>query len=144
MNETTTKIPKSFYWISGIALVWNILGVVAYVMQMTMSPETLAAMPPEQQAIYNEMPAAIDGAFAIAVNGGAVGCVLLLMRLKIALYVFILSMAGIVVQFGYVIFLTETVAVMGATSVIGPIFVALVGIFLIWFTLSSDKKGLLK
>ena len=64
MNEEVTAAPpKMFYWVSGAALVWNLLGVMAYVGQVTMSPDVLQAMPEEQRALYENMPAWVTAAF---------------------------------------------------------------------------------
>ncbi len=142
MNETTTvAIPKSFYWVAGIGLVWNLIGLATYFMQVTMSPETLAELPPEQQALYSDIPIWATSAYAIAVNAGWIGCLLLLLRKKLALYLLILSLAGVIVQFGHALLMTDALAVMGVISLIGPVFVCGIGIFLIWFTLYSTNKG---
>ena len=83
-EEVTATLPKMFYWVSGAALVWNLLGIAAYIGQVTMSPETLAGLPPEQRALYEQTPAWVTSAFAIAVNAGAIGCLLLLLRKALA------------------------------------------------------------
>ena len=71
MTELTANktIPRSFWIISIVALVWNALGVMSYLMSVMMSPETLAAMPEEQRAMYETMPAWVTGAYAVAVFG---------------------------------------------------------------------------
>ena len=82
MNTATNK-PATWFWIvSTIALVWNLMGVMAYITQVTMSPETLQAMPEPKRALYVSIPMWATGAFAFAVWGGAAGCVLLLLRKK--------------------------------------------------------------
>ncbi len=142
MNEETVSIPpKMFYWISGAALVWNLLGVMTYVAQVTISAEALAEMPEAQRALYENMPALVTAAFAIAVNAGAVGCLLLIRRRVWALPVFILSLAGAIVQTIHNFFLTNAIEVMGAASTIGPIAIIVIGAYLIWFAKESKKKG---
>ena len=142
MNENiSVAIPKSFYVIAGIGLVWNLIGVVTYVMQVTMTPESIAALPAEQQAMYTDIPAWATSAYAIAVNAGVIGCVLLLLRKQLALAFLVLSLAGVTVQFSHALLLTDAIAVMGATVAIGPFFICLIGIFLIWFALYSRNNG---
>ncbi|MEQ8909659.1 MAG: hypothetical protein RIC95_10735 [Vicingaceae bacterium] len=55
--ETKKKPPTSFWIISAIALIWNGMGVMAYLGQALMSDETLAQMPAEEVELINAMPA---------------------------------------------------------------------------------------
>ena len=75
MNEEALngKPPTSFYVIAGAALIWDLLGVFAYVSQVRMSPEDLAALSEAQRMLIESTPAWSTAAFAIAVNGGALG-----------------------------------------------------------------------
>lgn len=142
MNEQTNSgPPKMFFWVSGAALVWNLLGVMAYVGQVTMSPEVLNAIPEEQRALYENIPAWVTSAFAIAVNGGAIGCLLLILRKSLALPVLIVSLAAVLVQMFHNFFLSNAVEVMGASAVVGPLFVILIGIYLVWFANDAKSKG---
>jgi hypothetical protein len=130
-----------FYWVSGAALVWNLLGVMAYVGQVTMSADALNALPEEQRALYENIPSWVTSAFAIAVNAGAIGCLLLVFRKALALPVLILSLAAVFVQMFHNFFLSGAVEIMGAAAVVGPLFVILIGIYLVWFANDAKKKG---
>jgi len=61
-----------------------------------MNAETVAARPESYRAIVEARPAWATAAFAIAVFGGALGGVLLLVRRSAAYYVFIASLLGAV------------------------------------------------
>ena len=100
---TSSGPPRSFYIIGIAALIWNLIGVMAYVMQVTMSDAAMAALPEEQQAFIQNSPVWVTAAYAIAVNAGALGCVLLLVRQSWAFLVLVVSFAGIVTQnlYGY-------------------------------------------
>jgi hypothetical protein len=142
MNETvSTNPPKMFYWVSGAALVWNLLGVMAYVGQVTMSPEVLDSLPEAQRALYESTPSWATSAFAIAVNAGAIGCLLLVLRKALALPVLLLSLTGVLVQMFHNFFLSDAVEVMGAAAVVGPVFVIVIGIYLVWFANDAKQKG---
>jgi small-conductance mechanosensitive channel len=140
-DEATTSVPKMFYWISGAALVWNLLGVAAYVGQVTMSPEDLAALPEAQRALYENVPTWVTSAFAIAVNAGALGCLLLVLRKALALPVLIVSLVAVLVQMYHSFFMSNAMEVMGVAAVIGPAFVIIIGIYLVWFANDSKSKG---
>ena len=84
MTETMRiKSPTWFMVVAVVLFIWNLLGVMAYVMQVTMSPEVMAALPEEQREMYENIPSWAMAAFAIAVHGGALGCLLLILKKKI-------------------------------------------------------------
>jgi hypothetical protein len=91
-------LPKWFKPVAIIALIWNLMGCAAYLMDVTISPEALAQMTPEQQALYASRPTWAVAMTAIAVWGGALGCVGLLMRKKWATGALLASLLGVIGQ----------------------------------------------
>ncbi|MEO6519139.1 MAG: hypothetical protein ABIO17_09130, partial [Pseudoxanthomonas sp.] len=60
----------TFWVIAFVALLWNLIGVSIFVMQMQLTPEMVAAMPAPQREVYAATPAWINLAFGIAVIAG--------------------------------------------------------------------------
>jgi len=132
MNDKTAGCVHWSFWVIGaVALVWNLMSVMNFIMQM--NPETLANMPESYRAIVEARPAWATGAFAIAVFGGALGCLLLLLRKSAAYYVFIASLLGVIVQ------VTPTLGQVSATIGVGVS--VLVAVFLIWYSKHTKSKG---
>ena len=77
-DETAGRVHWSFWAIGAVALVWNVMGVINFFAQM--NADALASFPESHRAIVVGRPAWATGAFAIAVFGGALGCLLLLLR----------------------------------------------------------------
>jgi len=143
MSDSSNK-PEISFWIIGIiALIWNILGVVAYLMQAYMTEEDLLALPVEEQALYSDIPAWVTAAFALAVFGGLLGCLLLLLRKKLATFVFIISLIGIIVQMIYNVFMSKAAEVFGPGNMIMPLMVIVIGTFLIWYSKRMQDQGVL-
>ena len=136
--------PKSFWIISGIAFAWNLMGVAAYLMHVMMPPEALAEMSEADRALYTSAPSWVTGAYAIAVFGGALGCVGLLLRKTWATPVFIVSLAGILAQMGYSLLVQDTIEVMGIGIIVMPLVIIAIAIYLIWFSRNAAKAGILK
>ena len=136
--------PRSFWIVSAVFLIWNLLGLMAFVMQMTMSEAAMAALPEAQQELYRNTPSWVNIAFAVAVVGGALGCVLLLMRKSIASSVFMASLAGVLAQQLYIFALSPTLEVMGTASVAMPILVIIGAVFLVWYARKATRAGWLK
>jgi hypothetical protein len=133
--------PKSYYWIAGVALVWDLLGVMAYVTSVTMSPEALAALPDAQRVLYESTPVWATSAFAIAVNGGALGSLLLLLRKTIALPVLIVSLIAVLIQMFYGYFMTNTLEVLGGANAGFSGVIIFIASFLVWFANDARGKG---
>jgi hypothetical protein len=133
--------PRSFLIISVAALVWNLLGVMSYIMQVTMSPEALAQMPEAERLLYESLPSWVTGAHAIAVFGGALGCVALLLKKLWAVTLFLVSLFAIIVQMGYSLFMTNAGEVYGLQAVFMPLLVIVVAIFLVWYSQDARNKG---
>ncbi|MBL7852186.1 MAG: hypothetical protein JNN04_14885 [Cyclobacteriaceae bacterium] len=143
---TTEQIkPATSFWVVAIlALIWNGMGVAAYLGQVTMGEEALQAMPEEQRNLLQSTPAWATGAFALAVWGGLLGSLLLLMRKKLASMVFIVSFAGIVVQMSHAFFLSNSIEVYGPGGMIMPVMVLAFGAYLIYFSRNAASKGVLQ
>lgn len=90
--------PKWFMPVAVVALLWNLMGCAAYLMDVTLTPEAVAALPPDQQALYAARPAWAVAVYAIAVWGGALGCVGLILRKRWATGAFLASLLGLIAQ----------------------------------------------
>lgn len=144
MSIETTQIPKSYWFVSSLALVWNLLGFAAYVMQVTMTKEALMEMPEAERAMYENMPVWATSAFAVAVTAGTIGCILLLLRSSWAVPAFLLSIAAVFVQMYHAFVIAGAMDVIGPSSAIGPALVVAVGVGLIWYARSVKEKGWLR
>lgn len=142
MSESV-KVPTSFWVIAGVALAWNLIGLLAYYMQVTATPETLAEMYQTKAEIefMTSIPAWATGAQAIAVTFGVLGCLLLLARKRIAKALFIVSLAGILVQNAYGFILGNGLEAFGATALVLPVLVIIVAIALVIFSARAADKG---
>ena len=140
-GDNGRAIPPSFRLLSAGALVWNLLGVMAYVSQVTMSDAALLALPENERILYTSIPAWATSAFAIAVNGGALGCILLLMRKSWAFPILVLSLLGVLVQMTHSIFFTNSMEVYGPGGMIMPTMVLVVSIYLVWYSNHARTNG---
>jgi hypothetical protein len=140
MNDKTIKPTSAFWIISVVALLWNIMGVIAYLGQAYMTEEILKALPEADQAYYQNVPAWVTGVFAIAVFAGVLGCLGLLMRKKWATLLFIVSLIAVIAQFIYNVFIQTYMEVSG-NKMIMPIVIIAVAVILVWFSRKSEKVG---
>ena len=139
-GELNSKAPRWFMIVAAVLLVWNLLGVMAYIMQVMMSPETLAALPEEQRQLYEDTPAWATAAFAVAVNFGALGCVLLLLRKNLAGLFLQLSLAGVLVQMFHSFFMSKSFEVFGPGGLVMPVIVIVIAIYLVVLAAKANTK----
>jgi len=136
-DETVGGVHWSFWLIGAVALIWNVVGVINFFAQM--NPDVLAAYRESERAIVEGRPAWATAAFAIAVFGGALGCLLLLLRKSAAYYLFIASLFGVIVT------MIHTLGVgidFGLGEILGIILMPLVvAAFLIWYSKHAESKG---
>jgi hypothetical protein len=137
--------PGTGFWIIGIlSLLWNLLGLLAYYMGVTATPEQLAAtMSPEQVALIEATPKWVTSANAIAVTGGVIASILLLLRKKLALPLFGLSLAAVIVQDIFVFGMSDSIELFGMQPVVIQGLVLLIGIFMLWFARKKAAEGVL-
>ncbi len=140
-TDSISKPPVWFWVVSVIALLWNLMGVSAYLADAYTSVEQLEQMSQEIRELYEGRPAWATAGFAIAVFAGAIGSIALLLRKKWARPLLILSVLGSIVLNIHTFFLSNALEVMGANIVIMPIVVIVFGIYLIFFAKKGIQKG---
>ena len=136
-----TNKPNTVFWIIGVvALIWNLMGVFAYLGQAFMTDEVLALMTQGEQDYHNNAPAWVTAGFAIAVFSGALGCIALLMRKKMAVILLSLSFLAVLTQATYNFFIQEYIELSGE-SIVMPLMIVVVAAFLAWYSKSIKTKG---
>jgi hypothetical protein len=111
---------------------------------MRMTEEAFAAMPEAERMLYMNVPVWATAAFAIAVNGGAVGCLLLILRRAWAFPVLVASLLGVIVQMYHSLFVANSIDVYGPGGMIMPIMVLGISAFLVWYAMHARNKGWIK
>lgn len=136
MNDKVA-VHWSFWVISGVALIWNVMGSANFFVQM--NPEMLEMYRESERAIVEGRPLWATIAFGLGVFGGAIGSLLLLLKKSAAFYVFIASLVGVVVTIIHT--LTSGIQ-FGVGELVGIIAMPLVvAALLIWYTKYSEKNG---
>ncbi|HEX5003972.1 MAG TPA: hypothetical protein VFV65_01585 [Gemmatimonadales bacterium] len=90
--------PRWFKPVAIVALLWNLIGCAAFVSDAMLTPEAIANMSQLQQALYAARPSWFVWAYALAVWGGALGCLGLVLRKRWSAPLLLVSLIGVVVQ----------------------------------------------
>lgn len=136
-DKAVGSVHWSFWIIGAVALIWNGLGAMNFFMQM--NAEMLATYPEAARTLVEGRPAWATGAFAVAVFGGALGCVLLLLRRSVANYLFGASLLGVIVTMIHTFGLAGST--ISASIRMGTLMSLVVAAFLIWYSNHAESKG---
>lgn len=136
------KIPVWYWIVAVLALLWNGLGVMAYLTKAFITDEMIATLPEEQQAEYlMEMPSWYTAVFALAVFCGFLGAISLLIKKKWAYILFIISAITATIQHVY---LFSSGHIKDGVTAIMPIMVIVVCILLVLLAKSAIAKQWIK
>lgn len=144
MTEAQTAGSPRHLWIVGVlALLWNLMGAFDYVMTELRVEAYMAQFSQAELDFFYGFPAWVVALWAVAVWGGVLGAVLLLMRRKLAFPVLLVSFMCMVVT------TIQNYAFAGAADVTGgmglgfSIAVFVVALALVLYARAMTKNGVL-
>ena len=144
MTEESATKPGAAFWIIAIAFaLWNLIGLMFYVQQSSLTPDKMQelGLTAQQIAHIANTPAWGHSGYAIAVNAGLLGAILLLLRKAWAVPLFILSLIGALVQDLDAFVLRDAMAAWGPTAWYLPVFVLVICGIEIWYSMRLKAKG---
>jgi hypothetical protein len=142
MAPSTARQPAWFWLVAVLALLWNLFGLAMFYLSVTMTPEQLAQLPQAQREVTEGYPTWLWGVYGVAVAAGTLGSLLMLLRRKLALPVFWISLVAVVVLFAYSLFPGRMLELMGPAQALPmPVAVTLVAVLLVWFARRSIARG---
>jgi len=144
MNATlAANKPPTWYWVvAGLAVLWMLFGVMAWVMDLMTDEAGLAQLSEAQRQLYVARPQWLFAVYGVAIFSGLAGAIGLLLRKSWASTLFAVSLAAIIVQFGYTFVVMHAVELLGAAAAIPfPLVIFLIGVALWWFSLRARKLG---
>ena len=147
MTDTMkTATPWHLWAVGVISLLWNGYGGYDFVMSMTQGEPYWRAsgMTDAMIAYYNAMPTWMYGPWVLGVWGAVAGSVLLLLRNKLAVPAFALSLLGTVgnLAYGFANPLPPLPEAMAMMSYM-PWVIVVIAALLAWYASMMSKKGVL-
>lgn len=144
MTNSISKVPKWFWVVASIMVLWNLMGLASFSYHVFITDEMLAAMPEKESALFDQYPLWTDITFGIAVFGGLLGAIGLLLRKRWSKILLKVSLIAILIQMSHSLFFTDSMDVYGPNTVIMPIILIVIAIFLILLAKIADMKGWLR
>lgn len=142
MTTQAQKNPLWFSIVSIIATLWNLFGVIQYLSDVTMSDEAKSLLDPNLVTLMDSTPKLITALYALAVWGGFVASVLLLLKKAKALVLFQISLIAVVLNTAYYIFFTNGPEVVGEAAYYGlQSTIIIVAVLLVYLSKKAVSKN---
>lgn len=139
-----SKMPLGGRVVALTALLWNLFGLLVFVLQLSMTPEQTAALPVEQQQINAAMPAWVLLLFGVATIAGTAGSIALLFARRWAVPMLQLSLIAIVAQMLASYAFTPVWSLTGIAGLMLPALLVLVVAAMWLFARSAGQRGWLR
>lgn len=139
MNQTPSveagarRTPWHLWVVGLLSLLWNSVGAFDYLMTKTRNDSYLGSFTPEQLDYFSGFPAWAVACWALSVWGGVLGSALLLLRRRLAVAVFAVSLVAMLPMWAYNYLLTDGLRIMGGAGALAfsaVIFVVALGLWL--------------
>lgn len=144
MSEAQINKPPRHLWVVGIlALLWNLMGAVDYVMTETKNEAYMGQFTPEQLEFFCGFPAWLVAFWAVAVWGGVLAAILLLMRRKLAVPVLVVSFLCMVVTTIHNYGFAGATDIVGSTGLVFSAVIFAIALALIIYARAMVRKGVL-
>ena len=145
-EQGTNRAPAPWHlWVVGtVALLWSAMGAFDYIMTKTKNEAYMSNFTPEQLEFFYGFPAWLVAFWALAVWGGVLGAILLLLRNRIAVWVFLGSFLCMVVTTIHNYLFSNGLEVVGDPFSLGfSAVIFAVALALVMYSRKLQKRGVL-
>jgi hypothetical protein len=144
-QRTTTPGRPWHLWLIGIiGGLWSAMGVLSFMLTQMNVEAVMSRFPPQQREYFESFPLWAVAFWAIAVFGGVIGCLLLLLKNRLAFHLLLASLIGAIVSNLGGLFLLGGIQVMRETDALGfTLIPVVVAAFLAYYARAMSKRGVL-
>ena len=143
-GTTTPGRPWHLWLIGIIGGLWSSIGVLSFMLTQMNVEAVMSRFPPEQREYFESFPLWAVAFWAVGVFGGVVGCLLLLLKNRLAFHVLLASAIGAAVSSLGGLFLLGGMKVMRETGALGfTVFPVIFAAFLAYYARAMSKRGVL-
>ena len=140
---TTPGRPWHLWLIGMIGGLWSVIGVISFVLTQMNLEAVMSRFPPQQREYFESFPWWAVAFWAIGVFAGVIGCLLLLLKNRLAVHALLASVIGAIVSNLGGLFLLGGMEVMDGSALAFTVFPIIFGAFLGYYARAMSKKGVL-
>lgn len=135
------RAPGWFRLLAVLGIAWNAFGVYMYLMKVGVVGNMAAQMGEADRVLAASAPAWYTGAFAIGVFAGLLGTIALALLSRWSKPLLILSLLGVLAQMGWIVGMSNAVALKGGQVLLIPALITVVAILLVWLAAIGGRRG---
>ncbi|MEN8145949.1 MAG: hypothetical protein ABFS14_13505 [Gemmatimonadota bacterium] len=140
---TPQPTPRHLWLVGILGFLWNSMGAFDYLMTQAQNESYMSQFTPEQLEFFYGFPTWVVAFWALAVWGGVLGTLLLLLRKRLAVPVLLVSFLAMIVTSIHNFFLSNGLEVMGVQGQVfaGLVFIIALGLWL--YARAMTQRGVL-
>ena len=143
-QETQAQGTPWHLWVVGVlALLWDGMGAFDYFATQTRNDAYMGQFTPEQLEFFYGFPAWVVAAWAIAVWGGLLGAVLLLLRKRLAAPVFLVSLIAMAITALQNYVLSSAMEVNGTFGLVFTAVIFVIAVLQLVYARAMSRRGVL-
>ena len=147
MSETrkaaSSGVPTHLWVVGFISLLWNAMGCLDYVLTELHIEAYTMQFTAEQQDFFHDFPGWVVAAWAVAVWGGLLGSLMLLLRKRIAVPIFLVSFIAMVITTFHNYVLSNGLEVLGGFALGFSAVIFVIALALYVYAWAMRKRGVL-
>jgi hypothetical protein len=143
-NTGGLRTPRHLWIVGALSLLWNAFGATDYLLTRMGNEAYLSQFTPEQLAYFTAFPFLAGVGWGLGVWGALAGSVLLLMRKRLAVHAFGVSLLGMAISFTYQFGMSDALAVMGNALVGFALVIVAIGVALFFYSRKQAAWGVLR
>ncbi len=141
--ETPNRTPWHLWLVGILGLLWDSMGAFDYFMTQTQNASYMSRFTPEQLEFFYGFPAWLVTFWALAVWGGVLGTLLLLLKRRLAVPVLLVSFLAMVVTAIHNFVLSNGLEVMGGVGAAFSVLIFAVALGLWLYARAMARRGVL-
>lgn len=146
MSSEAQIRPPVLFWVMGVLfLLWAIMGCSIYLMEKMMTDEAVLKRGGQVMLdASHAYPIWAAAAYAVAVWGGLLATILFLLRRKLSIILFCVSLISAFICFIPIFTYSIMKEAYGSSFWVMPLIVVVIGIFEVFFSSKQSAKGILR
>jgi hypothetical protein len=140
-SEEKSAVPRWYWVIAAVALMWNLLGCAFFAMEMFAQEAMMESMTQAQKEWARSIPGWIYFVYGLAVSTGVAGSIGLFLRKGWAITMFAVCLAAVIVQMGYSMIIAGGLQATGPSGLVMPSLVIAFAAALLWFSWFARGRG---
>ena len=144
MTDSTT--PWHIWAVGIISLLWNAMGAMDFTMSNLQTDSYMAQLNEAQAAFFTGFPLWVTLSWGVAVFGAVLGSVLILMRKRLAVPVFLVALVALLVTslHNFVLSDIKITDIAGSGAMIFTAVIFVVAFLLLFYSKAQAKSGALR